>query len=45
MSVTYDALSDETSQFEWKNQPLAARWVTRVIDALAAQSGDPEACA
>jgi hypothetical protein len=38
MSATTEAASNEPNQFAWKTQPLAARWVTRAIDALAARN-------
>jgi hypothetical protein len=38
MSATYDAVSEHADDFDWKTQPVAARWVTRAVDALAARN-------
>jgi hypothetical protein len=38
MPATYDAVSEQQDQFDWKIQPLAARWVTRAIEALTARN-------
>src|SRR3954471_13325446 len=38
MSATYDAVSEHADEFDWKIQPVAARWVTRAVDALAARN-------
>ena len=38
MSAANDVVSDQSEEFVWKIQPLAARWVTRAIDALAARN-------
>jgi hypothetical protein len=38
MSATTETVSNEPDQFAWKTQPLAARWVTRAIDALGARN-------
>ena len=38
MSATCDTVSEQTDDFDWKIQPVAARWVTRALDALAARN-------
>ena len=38
MQDTKTAVADGQDQFVWKTQPVAARWVTRTIDSLAARN-------
>lgn len=38
MPAATEAVSEQSEQFTWKTQPLAARWVTRAIDTLAARN-------
>ena len=38
MSATTEIGAPAPDQFDWKIQPMAARWVTRALDALAARN-------
>src|SRR6187455_1146145 len=38
MSTITEPLTEQSDQFDWKIQPLAARWVTRALDALTARN-------
>ncbi len=38
MQAAKEAVTDQQNQFAWKTQPVAARWVTRAIDSLAARN-------
>src|SRR4051794_4010314 len=38
MQDTKTAVAKDQDQFVWKTQPVAARWVTRTIDSLAARN-------
>jgi hypothetical protein len=38
MSTITEPVTEQSDQFDWKIQPVAARWVTRALDALTARN-------